>query len=172
MALTNVVSGPVPTVACWVALQARHRQPAQPRCPPLSRGPADRPHFRCLASAQTVITSYYIHMDPAYSDMPAASIGRSPRSDAGHPVSDQADISGQPLDHPTNPASMEAGLRHKGSCSRSTPPEQYKYCIQIRTNVLYLHRYSTHTVWQLIYSRYTVPRYTVTTDSGYIHCMN
>ena len=50
-------------------------------------------------------------MDPAYSDMPAASIGRSPRSDAGHPVSDQADISGQPLDHPTNPASMEAGLR-------------------------------------------------------------
>ena len=50
-------------------------------------------------------------MDPAYSDMPAASIGRSPRSDAGHPVSDQADISGQPLDLPTNPASMEAGLR-------------------------------------------------------------
>ena len=42
----------------------------------------------------------------AYSDMPAASIGRSPRSDAGHPVSDQADISGQPLDHPTNPASI------------------------------------------------------------------
>ena len=48
----------------------------------------------------------------AYSDMPAASIGRSPRSDAGHPVLDQADFSGQPLDLPTNPASMEAGLRH------------------------------------------------------------
>ena len=29
-----------------------------------------------------MLTSYYIHMDPAYSDMLAASIGRSPRSDA------------------------------------------------------------------------------------------
>jgi hypothetical protein len=47
----------------------------------------------------------------AYSDMPAASIGRSPRSDAGHPVLDQADFSGQPLDLLTNPASVEAGLR-------------------------------------------------------------
>ena len=49
----------------------------------------------------------------AYSDMPAASIGRSPRSDAGHPVAvlDQADFSGQPLDLLTNPASVEAGLR-------------------------------------------------------------
>jgi hypothetical protein len=32
-----------------------------------------------------VLRSYYINMDPAYSDMPAASIGRSLRSDAGHP---------------------------------------------------------------------------------------
>jgi hypothetical protein len=47
--------------------------------------------------------------------MPADSIGRSPRSDAGHPVLDQADISGQPLDLPTNLASMEAGLRQ--SCA-------------------------------------------------------
>ena len=30
----------------------------------------------------------------------------------GTPYQTQADISGQPLDHPTNPASMEAGLRH------------------------------------------------------------
>ena len=53
-------------------------------------------------------------MDPAYSDMPAAWIGREAPggSDAGHPVPDQADFSGQPLDFPTNPASTEAGLRH------------------------------------------------------------
>ena len=40
-------------------------------CSPLSRGPADRPHFRCLASAQTddrakKLLAYYINMDPAY----------------------------------------------------------------------------------------------------------
>ena len=58
-----------------------------------------------------MLRSYYSNMDPTYSDRPAASIGRSPRSDAGHPVPDQADFSGQPLDLPTNPASMEAGLR-------------------------------------------------------------
>jgi hypothetical protein len=85
---------------------------------PLSRGPADRPHSRCLASAQTVLRSYYSNMDPTYSDRPAASIGRSPRSDAGHPVPDQADFSGQPLDLPTNPASMEAGLRQLSSFLR------------------------------------------------------
>jgi hypothetical protein len=64
-------------------------------------------------------------MDPAYSDMPAASIGRSPRSDAGHPVSDQADISGQPLNLPTNPASMEAGLRHLGGSDIDTSDSRW-----------------------------------------------
>jgi hypothetical protein len=88
--------------------------------------PIDRiPGVYSLASAQTVQRSYYINMGPAYSDMPAASIGRSPRSDAGHPVPDQADFSGQPLDLPTNPASMEAGLRQAcclSACSCSFMP--------------------------------------------------
>ena len=90
-------------------------------------------------------------MDPAYSDMPAASIGRSPRSDAGHPVSDQADISGQPLDHPTNPASMEAGLR------------QY-----VTKNARLVIRH-TRTGLAMVYEAHTGDSYTLHQDKKTVH---